>query len=297
MKFFKKFYFEIIRKIIVKLLGDPVISYKINGFDSRMNLSHELPVYKDLYPRYDTLITRVAQFIRKQQKSLSYIDVGANIGDTILRAADESHLNTDHFIAVEPNEKYYPLLTANTKNLKNVTFVKALCESSIAQKSYKAITERGTARFEVAESNTNQNSQAISSTTIDQICKENKFAPDFIKVDTDGFDLEVIKGASQVLKQYKPFLLFEMDPFGDVDYVEKTTKLFSTLVTSVYSTVIVYDNIGNLVLVLKQDQFVNIIPQLINYSKQRKELYYDVLLVPNAGLKFIDSESQSFRNV
>ena len=35
---------------------------------------------------------------------------------------------------------------------------------------------------------------------------------DFIKIDVEGFELDVLKGAKEVLKKFSPYLLFEYDP-------------------------------------------------------------------------------------
>jgi FkbM family methyltransferase len=53
--------------------------------------------------------------------------------------------------------------------------------------------------------------ESIHTTTLDEYCKANNLKPDFIKIDVEGHELEVFKGAASVLKSYKPIILVEVE--------------------------------------------------------------------------------------
>lgn len=45
--------------------------------------------------------------------------------------------------------------------------------------------------------------------TLDDYSKSNNIFPDLIKIDTEGFEIFVLKGASFILKEHKPIVIFE----------------------------------------------------------------------------------------
>ena len=45
--------------------------------------------------------------------------------------------------------------------------------------------------------------------TLDDYCKLNNIFPDLIKIDTEGFEINVLKGADYILKEHKPIVIFE----------------------------------------------------------------------------------------
>jgi hypothetical protein len=69
----------------------------------------------------------------------------------------------------------------------------------------------------------------------------------FIKIDTDGFDIAILRGAFDLLAAKKPVLFFEYDPklFGPVSI--DGDQIFRELATIGYADMLVYDNRGPLV--------------------------------------------------
>jgi len=58
----------------------------------------------------------------------------------------------------------------------------------------------------VIEKSTN----GIGAVSLDDFCKENEIRRlDFIKIDTDGHELEVLKGAQEVIAEFRPTIIFE----------------------------------------------------------------------------------------
>jgi FkbM family methyltransferase len=51
----------------------------------------------------------------------------------------------------------------------------------------------------------------IQSISLDEYCKNSNIRPDFLKIDVEGHELEVLKGAEEILKSYKPGLLVEIE--------------------------------------------------------------------------------------
>src|SRR5258705_12629919 len=74
---------ELIRRILIRL-GDPPYSTEIRGKRIILPISHKLPIHIADFPLYDTLPARIANYLRSRDGTLIMVDVGANVGDTIV---------------------------------------------------------------------------------------------------------------------------------------------------------------------------------------------------------------------
>lgn len=126
-------------------------------------------------------------FASQVKKGDVVFDVGANIG---LYSILFSQL-TDHSYSFEPTDTYDNLLLPNLQRngITNVkTFKLALGDKVglFEEKIYRIWGETPVlAKYEF--------------TTLDKFCAKNKVIPNYLKIDVDGFDLEVLFGGLNVL--------------------------------------------------------------------------------------------------
>ena len=132
------------------------------------------------------------------------MDIGANIGVmTRLFAARAGHVH-----AFEPGPRALRLLRANA--LPNVT-VHPVAVSD----------ENGTVRLNEQESSDtsfiDSDGVEVRCVTVDSL----GLKPDFIKIDVEGYEHKVIRGAAETLKSASPIVMFEA--LGDAarEYCEK----------------------------------------------------------------------------
>jgi FkbM family methyltransferase len=100
-----------------------------------------------------------------------------------------------------------PALLQTQKELTNVDYKIALlgaAETTVTFNIYE------TASSVLAEHyDTNAKTEKRNLTTLDLLLKDNKIKPDFMKVDTQGYELEILKGGSETLK-HAEFVLLEV---------------------------------------------------------------------------------------
>jgi FkbM family methyltransferase len=75
-----------------------------------------------------------------------------------------------------------------------------------------------------------QSQEVVTTVSLDEYCFEAGILPDFLKVDVEGNELSVFKGAENILKRYKPKILFECEArFVGREKVFATFDLLQTL--------------------------------------------------------------------
>jgi len=128
------------------------------------------------------------------------IDAGANIGYYTILYAQRASKGWVH--AFEPTETFKMLVkNVEYNKVKNVNLMQtALGEYTgkfreTLQKCWGLEVE--SARYDFM--------------SIDYYCKKYKVDRiDLIKIDTDGFDFEILKGAKQTIKKYNPYIIVEI---------------------------------------------------------------------------------------
>lgn len=228
------------RSALIRLLHDPVCAMPVHGRMLLMPLSHPLPDYVTRHPFYDRLPQRLGAFIRKTYGMLVCVDVGANIGDTVAAFCQRED---DFFLAIEPNLKFNTLLRKNWSSMPNVLVSSDLCTAESGSASYTIREKKGSASFVP-----DVQGRALNGRALDEVVDE--FAPakgvNVLKVDTDGYDFDVLAGAKKVIAKTHPAILFECDACGDAQYMERCLQTLAGFKTEGYSDFLLYDNYGYL---------------------------------------------------
>ncbi|MGD1840930.1 MAG: FkbM family methyltransferase [Thermonemataceae bacterium] len=146
------------------------------------------------------------------------LDIGANIGQTALEINKDRQKHTDsfHIICFEPYPENYTKLQINFK-LNETQHIKAeKLGLGIAPKKvrmYKdCATNSGGNRMVYNASENTLDVEEVEITSLDNyLTSNNLHQVDFIKIDVEGYEYEVLKGATNTLKQIKPKLFIELD--------------------------------------------------------------------------------------
>lgn len=275
------------RAALIHCWGDPTCTLEVHGRRLQMPLSHPLPRYLADHPHYDRLPRRLGDFMRERQQRLVVIDVGANIGDTV--AAFRRHA-ADRFLAIEPCPRYHAFLGRNWGGEANVVTIEEACCRAEGEGGFRAVEADGTASLVRAT-----DGQSIRGRTLDAIVADHHIARDanVLKIDTDGHDFEVIAGATRLLSEQLPAVLFECAPFGNTGYVGQCLETLERLHGHGYRHILVYDNLGNL---LGRHSLDNLAAfrDLLFFQVTSDRLYYDVLAMKENDVAAFHRREQEY---
>lgn len=281
-------FFRLIRQCVLRA-ADPACKMNIWGRPMYMPFSHELPSCLARGWHYDQVLLRISNHIRSTQGPICGIDVGANVGDTIVAVLND---DKDKFLGIEPNRTFFRYLTRNLGGKPNVQLLKTVCSARDSVTPYLVTTGRGTSRFEKCS----QNGEQYQTECLDTIVARNHefFRCNFLKIDTDGNDFEVLRGARKLIANAKPAVLFECEMRDNANYIEDVFEAFKFFSEAGYAFAIVYDNDGELLGPLDLKALSNFAQGLF-YQLTSHKLNFDVLLMPDAG-SFLSKELDFFAN-
>lgn len=181
------------------------------------------------FPDYDDLLSKkVDQFPKTsyQQKCIDAallrvsefnlaIDIGANVGLHSIRFAEFF----DKVISFEPSITNFECLQENTKTFLNIDIIKKGIGSK--EESLELILPDNCLNCGAYSFvDFNNYTDNISKETVDVITLDSlNLSPDLIKVDTQGFEKEVLKGAFNTITKHKPVLILEIEFSKNVNQI------------------------------------------------------------------------------
>jgi FkbM family methyltransferase len=147
----------------------------------------------------------------------TFMDVGAHIGYYSLKAANMVGPN-GHVISIEPNPQTLPKLRGNIEasNARMVSVWPVACADTESTLELYAAPESNTGESSLSKENASQEGAATTAYSVrarplDAIVKEAKLdRVDVIKIDVEGAEFEVLKGAAKTLDDYHPVLIVEL---------------------------------------------------------------------------------------
>jgi FkbM family methyltransferase len=145
-------------------------------------------------------------------------DVGANIGSMAFRFAQR--VPRGHVYAFEPTDfafsKLSNNLALNPQLAKRITPVQLFLSDQT--KSDHQIQAYASWKVDGSASNTHplhggaiKSAQAVPAVTLDDYCLINRIhRVDLIKIDTDGHEFSVLRGARRTIEKNRPYIIFEI---------------------------------------------------------------------------------------
>lgn len=161
----------------------------------------------------------------------TFIDVGANVGYYTV-AAGQLVGPSGRVVAIEPQPQALSILRLNAQNLgANVIVVPSAVSDLEGETSFYIRSAGDTSSFfpdELARE------IKVKVETLDNLC-EKLSAVNFVKIDVEGYEMDVLRGARKTLSKHRPWVYFELldemvtngrisvsdiaEYFGSLDYV------------------------------------------------------------------------------
>jgi len=215
---------KILRRIVLPVLarlnpGDVTIRHHYTGDRIRLHsYRHKGYWYHGRRREADTM-RLFRQFIAQ---GATVLDVGGHIGYV---AAYLARLvgPAGRVFVFEPGANNLPYLRRNTAGKANVTIVEKGAGSRNQRRTFylEGLTGQNNSfvdEFEVLKTNQARawaadaqvEQTVVEVVTLDDFCRQEDVRPQFIKIDVEGFELQVLRGASSLLHDVRPMLMVEI---------------------------------------------------------------------------------------
>lgn len=222
--------------------GKALHTIRVGNYDLKLNKSHSLPFNIKNYPDYNKNLPRLVRFLNQSYPGLSVIDVGANVGDTVLFIKEKANVPV---ICFEGDPYYSHLLKRNTAPFNDVTIFDFFLSDQDETIRVGFNIDQGTLSVKEEEGGKTVNLRSIDSIVSEkpQVFEKTKV----LKVDTDGFDMKILRGAWHLMETNAPVLFFEYDRKFLHQQDEQGIDMLEKLADKGYHRLFFYDNFGRFI--------------------------------------------------
>ena len=241
-----------------------------------VSYGHTYPLTARWHPTFNSpVIELVFQMYSVKKRPISLVDVGANIGDTILLLESNCPGMIDEFYCVEGEPGFFALLQNNLNHLKQGKLLCALVSCING-------TERSLVRHHSATASA-QGKREIPSATLDALLERASVSRvDVLKIDVDGLDGKVLLGARGILQRHRPAVIFEWHPILCRNTSSSWMDHFDTLEECRYTRFIWFTKYGNFSHYTATDdrRSIGMLAEVCLRNRAYDDWHYDVIALP-----------------
>jgi FkbM family methyltransferase len=146
-------------------------------------------------------------------KNHTVIDVGTNIGETLMNFAKLTQPEGEVH-GFEPDPLNYQRCCENLElnNFNNIIPNNLGLGAKAGEYFIKIDTPSNRGGNKISAEYIENNTEIIQIITLDQYVQEKKIKKiDLIKIDVEGYELQVLKGSEQLIQRFKPLFFIELD--------------------------------------------------------------------------------------
>lgn len=253
---------------------DRKVRREVQGVTLTLPWSHRLPDYAKVGPEYGQNLVHLAALLQQNDRPLTVLDVGANVGDSTLQILNATDARV---LCVEADGYFLDYLKLNVGDDPRVTVDGSLLIATEEPSVQMApVRVGGTTRFEPGQS-----THTAPTVSTSDLRRRN---PDFeslrlAKSDTDGYDVELMPAIATTWSDSRPVLFFEYDHHLSRVAGNDPLAVWPSLAALGYTSVAVWDNGGRPLGRLGIEEIAGVAHILDESLGSRAQHYWDVAVV------------------
>jgi FkbM family methyltransferase len=258
--------------------------YRIGNIYIELDYTHSLPDYQSGHAYYDRFLPHLAKHLPSNRL---VIDVGANVGDTLVGMIDANA--SLEYVCIEADKSFFDDLAKNINTIKaqvpnaNIHAVNVFVGKEVNNVSLEG--SNGTKHAVIGAGD-------IESQPLDKVLNDLGLDAklSLLKTDVDGFDYDVIRSSEKLLSD-RPLIYFECH-YENENQLNGYKSLFNELIERGYSSFALFDNFGQYITKLGAVEQLNALLEYVarqNLGRgTRTFYYYDILAFDEDKREFVD---------
>ena len=286
-----------IEHIIGSLRGAKSFTFEQGGAKCRLigPRDHQLASFRAIHPLYDRRLPALARIVSDHAPDESFVDIGANIGDTIALARLAGARMPA--IAIEASLTYCKFLWANSRRSPAMFAKTSLVWGYAGASGTAGQVALGAGTGSSADSKSTGTIESAPAVQLAALMKGAKVS--LVKTDTDGFDQDILAAELEFFRAREPILWFETQTMSTADEAKWRSLLGS--MAAQWPKMILFDNFGFAIAAGHSSDLADHAVDLMAYARRQRERpgyqptlhYLDVVLFPARFERAFDEFRQS----
>ena len=206
---------SILSKILIFFIGKQkrIISRNYIKYEIDLNEAIDLGIFLGI--KNENKLYNIKKYLNYKGKNI-LVDIGSNVGSVTLPLAKLFNLST--IISIEPTKFAFSKLKKNLKlnpsfkrrvKLLNIFISDEKKKVSFVHSSWKLKVKNNRHKVHFGTLKKTSNKTKSLSNVLSKIGKR----IDFIKIDVDGYEINVLRSGKKIINKYKPLIYFEFAPY------------------------------------------------------------------------------------
>lgn len=236
---YKIFFAKILYNFISLFIKKKDFICQRKGLNWVIDLSEAIDLHIFIFGQFEIEIKNAARKLRLN-KHKKILDIGANFGVQSLQFAKE--FNESKIYSIEPTDYAFLKMKKNfdinnelSKNLHPFQLFLGSDNQNLPISIHSSWNLKDNIKKHAKHFGVIKNTSNASIMTLDQFVENNNIDNlDFIKLDVDGYELDVLRGGENFLKKNKPPIFMELAPYLYEEFGYKNEKLINFLISFDY---------------------------------------------------------------